>query len=237
MGKKGQNCMLIIFLLLFPPHLAKISWLTKDGFSHDEANDLARQGYYDEDGNWVYYDVPLEESVQQPVEPVQPVPVQPAQPQQPQFKPQAPQQQQFRPAAPAGQPAGQKVNNAQAQAQAQAQAAQAAQAAKAASAGLFKGLTSFGSGVKNEVKTQQAKSAGGQAGGGGGLFGGIMKAAASVQPPTPQQPPGVGQPQPKPKVKQQDPRFPKPCTLNMTPKQRWQWAYRRIVQVIVMLSC
>ena len=228
--------MLIIFLLLFPPHLAKISWLTKDGFSHDEAKDLARQGYYDEDGNWVYYDVPLEESVQQPVEPVQPVPVQPAQPQQPQFKPQAPQQQQFRPAAPAGQPAGQKVNNAQAQAQAQAQAAQAAQAAKAASAGLFKGLTSFGSGVKNEVKTQQAKSAGGQAGGGGGLFGGIMKAAASVQPPTPQQPP-VGQPQPKPKVKQQDPRFPKPCTLNMTPKQRWQWAYRRIVQVIVMLSC
>ena len=231
MGKKGQNCMLIIFLLLFPPHLAKISWLTKDGFSHDEAKDLARQGYYDEDGNWVYYDVPLEESVHQPVEPVQPVPVLPAQPQQPQFnqKPQAPQQQQFRPAAPAGQPAGQKVNNAQAQ----AQAAQAAQAAKAASAGLFKGLTSFGSGVKNEVKTQQAKSAGGQAGG-GGLFGGIMKAAASVQPPIPQQPP-VGPP--KPKIKQQDPNFPKPCTLNMTPKQRWQWAYRRIVQVIVMLSC
>ena len=101
-------------------------------------------------------------------------------------------------------------------------AQEAAKAAKEASKGLFKGLTSFGGNVKNQAQQQQAQ-------GGGGLFGGIMKAAAST---AAQAATGPEPPKPKqPVLKPQNPNFPKPYTNNMTAKQRWQWAYRRIVQV------
>ena len=104
-------------------------------------------------------------------------------------------------------------------------AQEAAKAAKEASQGLFKGLSSFGSSVKKEVKTQKQQQQ--QSSGGGGLFGGLMKAAEkATQPP----PTAVTQP-PKPKVKPQDPNYPKPYTNNMNARQRWQWAYRRLVQV------
>ena len=105
-------------------------------------------------------------------------------------------------------------------------AQEAAKAAKEASKGLFKGLTSFGGNVKNQAQQQQQQA---QGKGGGGLFGGIMKAAAST---AAQAATGPEPPKPKqPVLKPQNPNFPKPYTNNMTAKQRWQWAYRRIVQV------
>ena len=56
-----------------------------------------------------------------------------------------------------------------------------------------------------------------------------MKAAAST---AAQAATGPEPPKPKqPVLKPQNPNFPKPYTNNMTAKQRWQWAYRRIVQV------
>lgn len=98
-------------------------------------------------------------------------------------------------------------------------AQEAAKAAAEASQSLVKGLTSFGFGLggnKSSSSSNQQQS--------GFSLGGLMKAATGeVQP----------KPQPKkPVEKPQDPNFPKPFTNNMNAKQRWQWGYRRIVQVL-----
>ena len=75
----------------------------------------------------------------------------------------------------------------------------------------------FGSMFGSKPKqTQNQKSA-------GGFMGGLMK-AATVEPVKKVEPP-------KPKIKPQDPNFPKPFTNSMNAKQRWLWAHRRIVQV------
>ena len=165
----------------------------------EEADYVENSGYYDQDGNWVYYDEYNQENQQpQPPKPQtqpQPEPVQnglkPAQTAKPQAKPQAQQ--------------------AQAEAaQAAQEAAQAAQEAAQAAKGLMKGITGFG------------KSS-------GFSLGGLMKtvAAEPAQPAVQKKPVQPAKPKPKP----QDPNFPKPCTNNMTAKQRWHWAHRRIVQV------
>ena len=215
--------MIIIIISLSSSYFAKISWLTKDGFSHEEAKNLTNSGYYDDDGNWVYYPEPAAEPAEKKV--MQPFPAQPktAQVKPPQNQQKLPLNNQQKPKTP------HEVQAAKDEAQKAAQ--EAAKAAKEASKGLFKGLTSFGGNVKNQAQAQQqAQAQKGKAGGGGGLFGGIMKAAASTAAQA-----ATGQPEPpKPKPvlkKPQNPNFPKPYTNNMTAKQRWQWAYRRIVQV------
>ena len=164
----------------------------------EEADYVENSGYYDQDGNWVYYDTPEyhEEKVPEPSKSQpQPKPVQnglkPASTAQPQAKTQPkPQAQQAQAEA----------------AQAAQEAAQAAQEAAQAAKGLMKGITGFG------------KSS-------GFSLGGLMKTVS--EPPKPQKPVQPAKPKPKP----QDPNFPKPCTNNMTAKQRWHWAHRRIVQV------
>ena len=106
---------------------------------------------------------------------------------------------------------------------AKAEAAKAAQEAKKAAneakQALMGGFGSmFGSKPKQtnqNQKNQNQKS--------GGFMGGLMK-AATVEPVKKVEPP-------KPKVKPQDPNFPKPFTNSMNAKQRWLWAHRRIVQV------
>ena len=103
---------------------------------------------------------------------------------------------------------------------AKAEAAKAAQEAKKAAneakQALMGGFGSmFGSKPKQTNQNQNQKS--------GGFMGGLMK-AATVEPVKKVEPP-------KPKVKPQDPNFPKPFTNSMNAKQRWLWAHRRIVQV------
>ena len=106
---------------------------------------------------------------------------------------------------------------------AKAEAAKAAQEAKKAAneakQALMGGFGSmFGSKPKQQTQNQNQnqKSA-------GGFMGGLMK-AATVEPVKKVEPP-------KPKIKPQDPNFPKPFTNSMNAKQRWLWAHRRIVQV------
>ena len=106
---------------------------------------------------------------------------------------------------------------------AKAEAAKAAQEAKKAAneakQALMGGFGSmFGSKPKQQTQNQNQnqKSA-------GGFMGGLMK-AATVEPIKKAEPP-------KPKIKPQDPNFPKPFTNSMNAKQRWLWAHRRIVQV------
>ena len=180
----------------------------------DEAEYAENQGYYDEDGNWVYYEVPPEDGSVPPQEEKVPEPTKPTpQPTKPQQQvPQKPQPNQAQ------------KDEVKAAADEAAKAAQeAAKAAKEASQSLAKGFASFGFGGGNKKQS-------------GGLFGGLMK-AATVEPPKPQQVNGVKpaaaikKEPPKPQVKPQDPKFLKPYTNNMTAKQRWHWAHRRIVQV------
>lgn len=165
-----------------------------------EYAEAVKQGYYDEDGNWIYYETEYpEETVPEP-------PKQPQVPQQNQQQQPKPQQQQ-------------QINKDEVKAEAAKAAQEAAKAASEAKDSLVKGLTGFGFGGGSNKKQSS--------GGGGGFLGGLMKAAATIEPvaaPAKKEPP-------KPKVKAQDPKFPKPYTNNMTAKQRWQWAYRRIVQV------
>ena len=173
----------------------------------EEADYVENSGYYDQDGNWVYYEG-YEEQVPEQPKPAEPKPSQP---------PQKPVQNGLKPSQNGAKPAQQQPKAQAQQAQAEAaqaaqEAAQAAQEAAQAAKGLMKGITGFG------------KSS-------GFSLGGLMKtvsnevpvaaAAAVAKKPEP----------PKPKVKPQDPNFPKPCTNNMTAKQRWHWAHRRIVQV------
>lgn len=163
----------------------------------------ANKGYYDEDGNWIYYEEYEQEEQVPEVQPPQ------KQPQQKQ-----PIQQNHQPIQNNLQKQSNKQEVKAAADEATKAAQEAAKAAKEASASLAKGFASFGFGGGNKDKKQSA----------GGLLGGLVKAASNA----------VAEPAPvvaKPKVKPQDPKFPKPYTLNMTAKQRWQWAYRRIVQV------
>ena len=139
-------------------YFAKISWLTKDGFSHEEAKNLTKEGFYDDDGNWVYYEQcppePAQNKVTQPLQ----QPNNTAQVKPPLLQNQKQQQQTKTP------------HEVQAAKDEAAKAAQeAAKAAKEASKGLFKGLTSFGGNVKNQAQQQQQQA---QGKGSGGLFGG-----------------------------------------------------------------
>ena len=184
----------------------------------DEAEYNESLGYYDEDGNWVYYETEVPE----------PQPQQP--PQQNQQQKQQQNQQQNQQNQQKRQQQLQQQQEVKAAADEAAKAAQeAAKAAKEASASLAKGFASFGFGGGNKKQS-------------GGFLGGLVK-AATIEP-TPnqkqqQQQQQIKKAQPlKPKVKPQDPNFPKPYTNNMNAKQRWQWAYRRLVQVfsLVILS-
>ena len=176
----------------------------------EEADYVENSGYYDQDGNWVYYEgyeenaqISASASQQKPTEP------KPATTTQPQPKPV---QNGLKPAQ--NGTAQQNAQKAQAEAaQAAQEAAAAAQEAAQAAKGLMKGISGFG------------KSS-------GFSLGGLMKTVSNEVPkPTAQQPKKAPAEPPKPKVKPQNPNFPKPCTNNMTAKQRWHWAHRRIVQV------
>ena len=206
-------------MFLFVFHYTKIlRWVPKDMRRHgvleslkdqnvaaivEEADYVENSGYYDQDGNWVYYDEYQENQQPQSKPKTQPEPQQ----QQPK-----PVQNGLKPAKTAAQPTKPQAQQAQAEAaQAAQEAAQAAQEAAQAAKGLMKGITGFG------------KSS-------GFSLGGLMKTVAAEPAPTVQKKPvQPAKPLPKP----QDPNFPKPCTNNMTAKQRWHWAHRRIVQVFL----
>ena len=169
----------------------------------EEAEYAMNQGYYDEDGNWISYFYDNNEAVA-PEE----VAAEPPRPIVEQPKP----QKQPPPSVP--------KDEVKAAADEAAKAAQeAAKAAAEASQSLVKGLTSFGFGLGGGSKSSNQQQS-------GFSLGGLMKAAAGE--PVKPAPPKVV---PKPAEKPQDPNFLKPCTNNMNAKQRWQWGYRRIVQV------
>ncbi len=167
-----------------------------------EYAEAVKHGYYDEDGNWVYYEA--EEAVEK-------VPTPP--PTAPQVAPPQPQTT----ATSSKQPTPKPQNGAAPQIAAKDEAAQAAkeaaQAAKEASQSIMKGFGALGFGGGSKKQSS------------GGLLGGLMK-AATVEPAVAKKAQPV-----KPQKKPQNPHFPKPYTNDMNPKQRWLWAYRRIVQV------
>ena len=173
----------------------------------EEADYVENSGYYDQDGNWVYYEG-YEENAQ--------AASQISATTQPKTEPK-PATQQPKPVQNGLKPSQNGTAQLKAQ-QAQAEAAQAAQEAAAAAQeaaqaakGLMKGITGFG------------KSS-------GFSLGGLMKTVSNEVPSAAPAKKPATEPL-KPKVKPQNPNFPKPCTNNMTAKQRWHWAHRRIVQV------
>jgi hypothetical protein len=170
-----------------------------------EYAEAVNEGYYDEDGNWVYYEEEAGyDAIQEKPE---------------EFVPQPP----VPKVAPAHKVKSDKDEVKAAADEAAKAAGEAAKAAAAASQNIVKGLSSFGFGFGSSSSGSSQQKQGSVKQSSGFSLGGLMKSA------TPQQQPQK-QP-PKPKLKHQDPNYLKPFTNNMTAKQRWVWANRRIVQV------